>query len=119
MIKFDLTERFSFHDSGLTNIVNYNNNIIFYVEDVDVNDFRYSMKISIKNVEKITENGVIIDSLTMQTDHGSIFDFQEEESVIMLCINWRRYSPTWSKFCVYKFKGANISAEVYDSKPTE
>lgn len=55
----------------------------------------------------------------MQAEYGSIFDFQEKDSGILLCIEWRKHSPTWSKFCAYILKGANIAAEVYDSKPTE
>jgi len=43
MIKFDCAERIGFHDSILTKIINFNNGIHLYLEDVYIDEVPYSI----------------------------------------------------------------------------
>lgn len=93
MIKFDCAERIGFHDSILTKIINFNNGIHLYLEDVYIDEVPYSMKVSLINVEVIKKNGVLIDKLEMETDDGEIYSLHEENSEIAFDVIWHKHSP--------------------------
>ena len=118
MIKFDRTEEFTLHDSSLVNIVKKDKGLILHVEDVLVEDAEVSMKILIENIESITKDGVIIENMTMETDDATVFDLEEENSAIVFSVIWRKYTPVWSDFCTYVFKGKDITVEICDDKPS-
>lgn len=103
----DLT-RTSFHDATVGSLRREGSDIYLDISDILAAEEQYAARVILRGVSRIVRNGKETSDVGMEEEDGEIIDFEAEDSMVKLIIQWNNFKSKTRLVCAYEFFAAAI-----------
>jgi len=95
----------SFHESTVITFEGKDGEFVTLLEDVSHNDEVENILITVKNVSKMTKDGVIKNELGMFFNDGEVLSLELDEEKLFILIEWNDFPTIKSQTVAYEIFG--------------
>lgn len=101
--------RVSFHDSSLTKVAYYGQDLHLSFEDVHVTEENQKCEIHIKNVSKVLADNVEVSTFEMEFEDAEVLDLEIEGDALFALVIWTDFKQGHSKTVSYRVSGERVN----------